>query len=60
MIYFIGDTHFGNAGMMQFDNSPFQSVDQMDRVIINNWNDAVTDNYVFSVTGDLSAKGKDI
>ena len=60
MIYFIGDTHFGNAGMIKFDGSSFSSADEMDKAIIDNWNNTVTDNDVVFVTGDFGAEGKEI
>lgn len=60
MIYFIGDTHFGNAGMIQFDNRPFNSILEMDNAIIDNWNNTVTNNDVVFVTGDFGAEGKEI
>ena len=36
--YLIADTHFGHARIMEYENRPFASVEDMDVKIIENWN----------------------
>ena len=53
--YFIADTHFGDKGIMQYENRPFETVEEMDKALIQNWNDIVTENDTVYVAGDFSA-----
>lgn len=41
MIYLIGCTHFGHKNIVKLANRPFQSIDEMDDVLIQNWNRTV-------------------
>lgn len=53
-IYFTSDTHFGHANIIGYCNRPFQNVDEMDRVLIQVWNDEVsTDDTVYHL-GDFT------
>lgn len=40
-IWFTSDTHFGSKRTLELSKRPFKSVEEMDRVIINNWNSIV-------------------
>lgn len=53
MIYYIADTHFGHANVIKHDNRPFDSVDEMDRVLIENWNNRVNKTDEIYIIGDL-------
>ena len=53
MIYFTSDTHFGQERTLVLSKRPFTSVEEMDRIMIANWNSIVKhDNIVFHL-GDF-------
>jgi calcineurin-like phosphoesterase family protein len=39
--YFISDTHFGDAPRLRIDKRPFASAAEMDRVMVERWNEVV-------------------
>ena len=54
MIYFTSDLHFGHKNIIRFDNRPFTSVEEMDKVLIERWNNKVTDEDTVYILGDIS------
>ena len=52
--FFTADPHFGHARIMTFCNRPFESVDQMDRILISNWNEIVPHGSTVYVIGDMA------
>lgn len=58
-IFFIADTHFGDSDVIIYENRPFSSVDNMDNILVQNWNNTVSENDKIFVVGDLSFHDKD-
>ena len=59
MNYYIADTHFGHDNIRRLSNRPFNSIEEMDKTIIDNWNNKVTDNDDVYILGDFSYKSED-
>jgi len=53
MIFFTADHHFGHANIIKHCSRPFQTADEMDAALINNWNAAVKPNDTVYIVGDL-------
>lgn len=55
MKYYISDLHFGHKSIIKLDNRPFSNIDEMDRVLIENWNSRITKNndHVY-ILGDIA------
>lgn len=60
MIYFTADTHFGHRNVIQYENRPFQTVDEMDEALVENWNRRVSPEDDIYILGDFTLKGPDI
>lgn len=52
--FFIADPHFGHKAIIEYENRPFQSVEEMDESLIKNWNSVVTKHDKIFLLGDLS------
>lgn len=58
--FFTSDTHFGHANIIRFCNRPFQNVEEMNEVLIENWNKVVSkDDTVFHL-GDFAFGGSSV
>lgn len=56
-VFFTSDTHFGHENIIRFCNRPFASAEEMNEVLINNWNSVVgPDDHVFHL-GDFALGG---
>jgi calcineurin-like phosphoesterase family protein len=53
-IFFTSDTHFDHKNIMKYSKRPFSSVDEMNRVMIENWNRKVSNTDSIYFLGDLA------
>lgn len=51
--FYISDLHFGHANIIKFDNRPFDNLEQMHRILINNWNNKVSNEDTVYILGDF-------
>lgn len=59
MNYYIADTHLGHENIIRLSSRPFDSVEEMDRNIVDNWNKKVKENDHVYILGDFSYKSKE-
>lgn len=60
MIHFISDTHFSHTNIIKYCNRPFNNIDEMNNVIIENWNKIVKEDDIVYHLGDFAFKTCDI
>ena len=53
MNFYIADTHFGHANIIRFDGRPFLDEEEMENVMVANWNKAVSDEDTVYILGDF-------
>lgn len=53
MNYYIADCHFFHRGIIKLDGRPFETVEEMNDVMVEKWNNVVKDDTVY-VLGDLT------
>lgn len=58
-VFFIADLHFGDEGIIRYENRPFGSAEEMDRQLADNWNSVVSGKDTVFVLGDFSCYGED-
>lgn len=58
MNYYIADMHLGHGNIIPFDGRPFRSVNEMDRVLIDNWNRKVDEDDDVYILGDFSYRSE--
>lgn len=57
MIYFTADTHFFHSNIINLSKRPFKDIDEMNRILIQNWNSYVTQYDEIYILGDFIFKG---
>lgn len=53
MFYYTSDLHFGHKNVLKFDDRPFSDVDEMDRCLIESWNNRVREEDTVYILGDF-------
>lgn len=53
MIYFTSDLHLGHKNVIRLCNRPFTDIEEMDHVLISNWNKRVHPHDTVVILGDL-------
>jgi len=51
MIYFTADDHLGHKNIIRFCDRPFHNVHNMNKLLIQNWNEVVSHNDTVFVLG---------
>lgn len=59
MNYYISDLHIHHKNVIRFDNRPFADTDLMNAVLVNNWNERVTEDDHVYVLGDAFWKNEE-
>lgn len=52
-IYFTSDTHFHHKNILNFENRPYKTVEEMNEDLIERWNSQVNDDDIVYHLGDL-------
>lgn len=52
-IFFTSDLHFEHNNIIQYCNRPFSTIESMNNMLINRWNNVVTSNDTVYVLGDI-------
>lgn len=53
MIYFTSDLHLGHEAVIRMQNRPYANADEMNRVLIENYNSVVHENDTVYLLGDI-------
>lgn len=57
--FLIADLHFGHKAMVEYEFRPFNTVEEMDKILIENWNSVVSKKDRIRVLGDFSFHNAD-
>jgi calcineurin-like phosphoesterase family protein len=52
--YYIADLHFGHENILTFDNRPFKTIEEHDKIIITNWTNVLGIDDDIYILGDIS------
>ena len=52
-IWVVSDTHFGHTNIIKYCDRPFENSDQMDEMMIDQWNSVVKDHDIVYHLGDV-------
>lgn len=54
MNFYISDLYIGHKNVLNFDNRPFQTIEEHDSSIVRNWCNKVTNKDTVYILGDIS------
>lgn len=57
--FIIADTHFGHENIIRYCNRPFESASEMDKALITNWNNTISNDDIVWILGDFALSSKD-
>lgn len=60
MIYLIADTHFWHENILKYENRPFSNIQEMNKGLIINWNNTVSNKDKVYHLGDFSWGNKEV
>lgn len=50
---YIADCHFGHGNILKFDHRPFENIEEMESVMVSNWNSVVKNDDTTYILGDF-------
>lgn len=53
-LFLTSDPHFGHGNIIKYCNRPFKSKDEMNQVLVSNWNSKVPKNGITFIVGDFA------
>jgi len=56
MYWFTADTHFDHSNIIKYCNRPFKNVEEMNKILIRNWNQRVKEEDTVFIVGDFCFK----
>lgn len=52
-IFFIGCPHWGHSNILLYEPRPYKNIEEMDQILINNWNSVIKTGDTVFILGDL-------
>lgn len=59
-VFITSDTHFGHANIIKYANRPFDSVEEMNEALVENWNSVVKQGDKVYHLGDVTMNSKSL
>ena len=59
MNFYISDLHFGHQNCLTFDNRPFKDLEEMQNILVHNWNSVVSSGDHVYILGDMFWKNNE-
>ena len=57
-VWIVADLHLGHGNIIKYTARPFSSIEEMDSVLVRNWNSVVAPGDTVYIVGDLAFRGK--